>query len=158
MTDERSTLEVGRIVKSHGLRGQVIIDLTTDRDERLAPGSRLETARGPVVVVSAQRHQDRWLVSLDGVTTREAADALRGTILRAEPLDDDDAIWIHELFGAQVFDHGGNFLGVVVDVEANPASDLLVLDKGHLIPLVFVTEIEPNERIEVALPDGLLEE
>ena len=157
MTDERITLEVGRIVKSHGLRGQVIVDLWSDRTERLDVGSVLDTTRGPLTVVSAHRHQERWLVSFSGVSTREAADALRGVVLSAEPLEDDDAIWIHELFDAEVFDQHGVRLGQVTDVEANPASDLLVLDNGHLIPLTFVVDITPNERIDVGIPEGLLE-
>ena len=157
MTDERITLEVGRIVKSHGLRGQVIVDLWSDRTERLDVGSVLDTTRGPLTVVSAHRHQERWLVSFSGVSTREAADALRGVVLSAEPLEDDDAIWIHELFDAEVFDQQGIRLGQVTDVEDNPASDLLVLDNGHLIPLTFVVEITPNERIDVEIPEGLLE-
>ena len=157
MTDERITLEVGRIVKSHGLRGQVIVDLWSDRTERLDVGSVLDTTRGPLTVVSAHRHQERWLVSFSGVSTREAADALRGVVLSAEPLEDDDAIWIHELSDAEVFDQQGIRLGQVTDVEANPASDLLVLDNGHLIPLTFVVEITPNERIDVEIPEGLLE-
>ena len=45
----------------------------------------------------------------------------------------------------------------MVEVEANPASDLLVLDNGHLIPLTFVTEIEPNVRLDVDVPEGLFE-
>jgi len=158
VTDERLTLEVGRIVKSHGLRGQVIVDLWTDREERLDPASVLDTPRGPLTVVKAARHQERWLVQFDGVQTREAADALRGVVLSAEPLEDDDAIWIHELFSAAVVDQHGATLGTVVDVEANPASDLLVLDNGALIPLTFVTEVTPNERIAVDIPEGLLDE
>lgn len=158
MTDERSTLEVGRIVKSHGLKGQVIVDLWSDRHERVAPGAVLETDRGPMTVVTAHLHQQRWLVSFAGVSTREGADALRGVVLRAEPIEDDDAIWIHELFEAEVFDQQGERRGVVVDVEANPAADLLVLDSGFLIPLTFVTEVEPNVRIDVDVPEGLFDE
>ena len=157
MTDERITLEVGRIVKSHGLRGQVIVDLWTDRDERLDPNTVLDTPRGPMTVKTAARHQERWLVQFVGVSTREEADALRGVVLSAAPLEDDDAIWIHELFSAVVVDQRGTALGTVVDVEANPASDLLVLDNGALIPLTFVTEVTPNEHIAVDIPDGLLE-
>jgi 16S rRNA processing protein RimM len=157
MTDERITLEVGRIVKSHGLRGQVIVDLWTDREERLDSNTVLDTPRGPMTVKTAARHQERWLVQFVGVSTREEADALRGVVLSAEPLEDDDAIWIHELFSAVVVDQHGATLGTVVDVEANPASDLLVLDNGALIPLTFVTEVTPNEHIAVDIPDGLLE-
>ena len=47
--------------------------------------------------------------------------------------------------------------GRVVEVEENPASDILVLDSGALVPLTFVVEIEPNERIVIDAPEGLFE-
>jgi 16S rRNA processing protein RimM len=46
---------------------------------------------------------------------------------------------------------------VVVDVESNPASDILVLDSGALVPLTFVTNVEANVRIDVDVPEGLFE-
>ena len=51
-----------------------------------------------------------------------------------------DALWVHELIGAEVVDARGIRVGVVEAVEANPASDLLVLTDGQLIPLRFVTD------------------
>jgi len=157
MADERTTLEVGCIVKAHGLKGQVVVDLWTDRAERLDPGTVLDSTRGPMTVKSAAAHQNRYLVWFEGVATREAAEGLRGVILSAEPIEDDDAIWIHELFEAEVVDQSGTVRGTVVDVEANPASDLLVLDNGALVPLTFITEIEANVRIVVDVPEGLFE-
>ena len=157
--DERPTLEVGRIVKAHGLKGQVIVDLWTDRTERLTPGAQLLSARGPLHVRSASAHQDRFLVWFDEIASREDADAWRGTVLSAPKLDasEEDVIWIDELFGASVVDASGVVRGTVVDVEANPASDLLVLDSGALVPLTFVTSIEANTLIEVDVPEGLFE-
>jgi 16S rRNA processing protein RimM len=66
-------------------------------------------------------------------------------------------IWIHQLFGAEVYDGAGLLRGVVTDVEANPASDLLVLDSGALVPLAFVTKVDANRRIDVEVPEGLFE-
>ncbi len=160
MSGER-TLEVGRIIKAHGLRGQVIIDLWTDRLERLAPGAVLFTDRGPITVSRAARHQDRFLVTLEGVERREDAESWRGAVLSAPRIDDggddDVVVWIDDLFGAVVYDVRGRAHGVVVEVEANPASDLLVLDSGALVPLTFVTAVEANVRIDVDVPDGLFE-
>jgi 16S rRNA processing protein RimM len=152
-----ATLDVGRIGKAHGLKGQVLVDLWTDRVERLSPGTVLTTERGPLTVVASQRHQDRFLVLFGGTNDRDKAEALRGLVLAAEPLDDDDVIWIHELYEAEVYDQTGTLRGKVVDVEANPASDLLVLDTGALIPLTFVTELDPNVRVDVDVPEGLFE-
>ena len=154
-TGERDTLEVGRIVKAHGLKGQVLVDLWTDRVERLDPGSELRSERGPLAVVASAAHQDRFIVTFEGVTTREGAERLRGLILYAERIEDDDVIWIDDLFGATVVDAEGVVRGVVTSVEANPASDLLVLDTGYLVPLTFVTSVVANERIEVDAPEGL---
>ncbi len=155
---ERPTLEVGRIIKSHGLKGQVIVDLWTDRTERLAPGAQLLSARGPLTVTIAAPHQERFLVRFEEITTREESDSWRGVVLSAPRLevDDEDVIWIDDLFGAQVVDHGV-VRGTVVDVEANPASDLLVLDTGALVPLTFVTSVEAHTRIEIDVPEGLFE-
>jgi len=155
--DERPTLEVGRIVKAQGLRGQVLVDLWTDRVERLDPGSELLTERGTLVVKAAARHQDRFIVSFDRIVTREDAEHWRGVVLSAPRVHDDDVIWIDQLFGCELVDAHGVTRGVVVDVEANPASDILVLDTGFLVPLTFVTEIVANTRITVEAPEGLFE-
>ena len=155
--DERPTLEVGRIIKAQGLRGQVLVDLWTDRHERLKAGTQLLTERGPMLVIASAPHQQRFIVSFEGVTTREDAERLRGVVLSAPRLYDDDVIWIDQLFGAQVYDEKGVLRGVVTDVEANPASDLLVLDSGALVPLTFVTNVVANARIDVDVPEGLFE-
>jgi 16S rRNA processing protein RimM len=67
-------------------------------------------------------------------------------------------MWVHELVGATCIDKDGTVLGTVVAVEDNPAHDLLVLDDGVLIPMVFVTEHDTGAHaVTVDLPDGLLE-
>jgi len=154
---ERPVLDVGRIVKAHGLKGQVLVDLWTDRVERLDAGALLETDRGPLVVQAASAHQDRFIVSFDRIATREQAEVWRGVVLRAVRLHDDDALWIHELFDAEVYDGAGIRRGRVIEVEANPASDIMVLDSGALVPLTFVTRVQANVRVDVEVPDGLFE-
>ena len=147
-------LEVGRVVKPHGLRGDVIVSLSTNRTERLDAGSTFND--GALTVVRASPHQHRWIVTFEGVNSVEAADALRGTVLLAPPLDDDDALWVHELIGATVIDAAGIERGVVESVQANPASDLLVLDSGALVPLRFVVE-QRDGTVIVDPPEGLFD-
>ena len=84
------------------------------------------------------------------------AEGLRGAVLSAEPLDDPDALWVHQLVGSEVVDTDGGAHGAVVAVEANPASDLLVLESGALVPLRFVVESGPG-RVVVDPPAGLLD-
>jgi 16S rRNA processing protein RimM len=136
----------------------VIVSLATNRTERVAPGSVLTTEGGrTMTVVRSSTHQHRFIVTFDGLSGIDAAESMRGTRLFAPPLDDPDALWVHELIGARVEDATGQDLGTVVSVEANPASDLLVLDGGALIPLRFVVASEPRVRVTVEVPDGLLE-
>ncbi len=151
-------LEIGRITKAFGLRGEVLVALSSDRTSRLAPGSVLATDRGEVTVVSSARHGDRWIVQLAGITDRTGAEAWRGVVLRAEPLadDDGDALWVHELIGATVVLVDGTAVGRVEEVLANPASDLLVLEGGTLVPVAFVTE-QSGSVVTIDPPEGLLE-
>ena len=156
---DRSLLEVGRIVKAHGIRGEVAVRLTADIPERVTPGSVFQTTRGPLTVERSKPFQQGYIIAFAGIADRNEAELLRGLILKAEPLDldDDDVIWIDDLFNALVVTTDGVERGRVVEVEENPASDLLVLDSGILIPLTFVVEVEPNERIVVDVPEGLFE-
>ena len=148
-------LEVGRIGRAHGLRGEVLVTLTSDRAERLAPGAVLDTGGRDLVVHAARPHQHRWLVAFEGVDDRTAAEQLQGVTLYADALpSEDDELWVHELIGATVRDPDGAPLGTVEAIEANPASDLLVLDGDRLIPLVFVVAHEPGT-VTVDVPDGL---
>lgn len=148
-------LEVGRIIRAHGLRGEVVVKLLTDRHERLAVGSVLQGPRGPLEVLSSRPHQGGFLVVFAGVVGRDAAEGLRGAVLSAPPLDDPDTWWVHELIGAEVVGVDGTGHGSVVAVEANPASDLLVLEGGGLVPLRFVTE-HSSGRLVIDPPEGLL--
>ena len=137
------------------------MSLSTNRHERVAAGTVLSLKDGTQLVIESSRPlQHRWIVRFSGVSTREGADMLHGAPLFAEPLDDPDALWVHELIGAIVVDQSdGAEIGTVSSVEENPASDLLVLDSGHLIPLRFVVSQDDGDprRVTVDLPEGLLD-
>jgi 16S rRNA processing protein RimM len=155
---ERGRLEVGRIIKAHGLRGEVVVDLLSDYpDVRLAIGSRLWAGTEAVTVRAARTHQGRWLVRLDGVTDRTAAERLAGRALTGEGLDDPDALWVHELVGSKVVEsRSGAERGTVVAVVANPAHDLLELDGGQLVPIVFVRSFDGGV-VTIDPPEGLFD-
>jgi len=151
-------LAVGRVTKAHGLRGEVVVQLWTDLTERLDPGSVLATPRGTLTVEHARRFQDRWIVQFEGIVDRSQAERMRGIELAAPAVDVPGKLWVHELVGALVSDATGTTLGTVQAVEPNPASDLLVLDGGGLIPLRFVTERDAEAgTLIVDIPEGLLD-
>lgn len=160
MTTAPDLLEVGRVDRAHGLRGEVVVALTTDRTERVGRGARLWVGGTPRTVAGSRRHQHRWIVAFDDVTSREAAEALRGAVVEAEPLEAGEGeLWVHELVGATVALPDGTEVGRVAAVQDNPAHELLVLDTEALVPVVFVTDASGlPDRVVVDPPPGLLDD
>ncbi len=151
-------LEVGRIGKAHGLKGEVVVDFSTDRtDERTAVGTELWSDERRFVVVTARPHQQKWLIRFDGIADRDTAESLRGLVLAAEPIDDPEAVFVHELVGCTVIDQHGTDHGPVVAMVDNPASDLLELDDGRLVPLAFYVSHD-EATVVVDVPPGLLDD
>jgi len=154
-------LEVGRIGRPHGVHGAVLVTLITTERSRLEPGSVLFAGQRRLVVAASRPHGDRWIVAFEGVTTRSDAGTLVGELLRAEApaVDDDpDALWVHELIGAEVVDREGRSCGRVSAVVANPASDLIELDGGALVPLTFVVGwIDRPRTLRIDPPPGLFD-
>jgi 16S rRNA processing protein RimM len=157
-------LEIGHVVKAHGLRGEVVVSLVTNRLDRIAKGRRLSAqgaggapgAASELVVESSRPFQHRHLVRFEGVDTLSDAEALRGAVLLAPPVEDPDALFVHELIGSEVVDVAGVSHGLVTAVEANPASDLLVGEAGWLVPLRFLVE-RRGRQLVVDAPEGLFE-
>jgi 16S rRNA processing protein RimM len=139
------------------VRGQVSVELGSDRLERVAPGARWWARDGWLTVEKASPHQDRWLVTLLEVSDRLAAQRFTNTPIYAEPIDDPDALWVHELIGSCVVDIAGTQRGRCVSVVANPAHDLLELDDGALVPVTFIVRHE-DDLITIDPPDGLFDD
>lgn len=151
-------LEVGRIGKSHGLRGEVVVSLTTNMvTERTAPGARLWADGEWLTVDTARPHRERWLIRFSGIDNRNTADRLRGRTLKAEPLESEAEVFVHQLIGKMVVDQHGRRHREVVSVVANPASDLLELTDGRLVPLAFYRSHSDDE-VMVDVPPGLLDD
>jgi 16S rRNA processing protein RimM len=133
------------------------VQLVTDRSERLDPGAVLETDAGPLTVERSRPHGGRYVVAFDGITDRDGAESIRGLVLRAPALDDPDALWVHELIGAEVVRPDGSPVGRITVVEASGADDLLVLDTGALIPVGFAQGWDDHRRLVIDPPAGLLD-
>lgn len=157
MPDMPDLLEVGRIGRAHGVKGAVVVTLSTDRPERVAPGSSLYDGSSWLTVVSARpQPQHKWVVQFAEIADRNAAEAHAGRILSAEPIVDDGALWVHDLIGTRVVDQHGIERGVCVAVIDNPANDLLELDTGHLVPVTFVVDLV-DRVVRVDVPEGLFD-
>jgi 16S rRNA processing protein RimM len=168
-------LVVGRIGRPHGLHGEVTIEVRTDSPaERFAVGSVLATEpaeRGPLTVSAAHWHSGRLLVAFEGCGDRDAAEALRDTLLEIdsadlEPLADPGEFYDHDLIGLEVVTVDDEPVGTVADV-LHHGQDLLVVEgsggrTGAEILIPFVTAIVPEVdlaagRLVIDPPPGLLD-
>jgi 16S rRNA processing protein RimM len=142
-----------------GLKGEVEVTLETDNPERFAVGSRFNDG---LVIATSRVHNGRTIVSFEGITDRNGAEALRGTVLEIEMDEaralDDDEYWDHDLIGSTVVTLDGTVIGVVDDVVQQPTGSLLSVGK-HFIPLVrdVVKSVE-EERIVIDPIPGLLDD
>jgi 16S rRNA processing protein RimM len=158
MTDEM--LEIAYVTRAHGLRGEVVAAPVSNRAERFEAGAVWTIGEREYHVRAARAQGDRYVVQLEGIDDRDAAEALRGSTVLGAPLGPlpDGEMWVHELVGSRCVDTNGTTLGTVESVEDNPAHDLLVLDTGVLIPMVFVTAHDRDARVvTVDPPAGLIE-
>lgn len=156
-------LEVGRLGRAHGVRGELYVDLLTDRTERLAEGARLCAGTDWLTVAAARRAGERWLVRFEEIGDRTVAEGYTGRRLSAEPLApsaDDDGLYVHELVGALVVGVDGTEHGRCTGVLANPAHDILELESGGLVPVVFVKGVQGTgeaRRVVIDPPEGLFD-
>jgi 16S rRNA processing protein RimM len=95
-------------------------------------------------------------VHFEGVDDRRAAEALARVVLAAEPIDDPDTLWVHQLIGAEVVEVAGTSRGRCVAVIDNPAADLLELESGALVPATFVVSFADGI-VTIDPPEGLFE-
>lgn len=159
------SIVVGRIGKPFGVRGDVYVHADPDLDDPVVVGAVCDRADGgPLEVVATREHKGRLVVAFDGVEDREAAEALRGTILtrpRDEVGIDTDMVWVADLVGRQVVDEHGDLVGMVERVLDGSAHDYLVVarpDSGEvLVPMVEALLDWSVDPIVVTPPDGLLD-
>jgi 16S rRNA processing protein RimM len=156
-SSEPRFLAVGRILRPHGLRGELRVEIHTDHPERFAllkhvylaptqaglgPGGLMSAATGTRYVLESHRFHSKWvLLKLAGVNDRTQAEALRELWVwiapeQAAPLDQGD-IYLHEMLDLAVITDEGEALGRVVQIietGANPVYVVRGLRGEILIP------------------------
>lgn len=157
------------VVKPHGIRGEVAVEITTDAPEvRFAIGEVLTGRQGKketsLEITHVRPHQQRLLLRFAEIPDRTAAEGLRGMKFFAAPLEDDDeGFYDHELEGLKVI-HEGQEIGQVREVNHGPANDLLLIELagGKTVLIPFVHQIVPEVDLEtgqvsITPPEGLLD-
>jgi 16S rRNA processing protein RimM len=163
---------VGIIARSHGNRGQVIVNSQSDFPEaRFKEGATVFARRetGPIEalsITSVRFQQGRPILGIDGISSIDEAERLAGAELKVpaseqEPLPP-GAFYHHELIGCQVVTSGGEAIGKVVSVEGAAGASRLVVRSGRgevLIPLADeICAVDVGTKtIVVTPPAGLLE-
>lgn len=159
-------IEIGGVARAHGIRGEIVI-VTHDPDsDTLGKVDSIYVGGVERKITQARDTQRGWLVALDGITTRNDAEALRGQHVEVDrdvlDLDEDDVI-LDDLVGCEVRRADGTPWGKIVAVDPGAFQDLLVIQDGdieRLLPLVdeFVTSIDLDEGIVIVdPPEGLPE-
>jgi 16S rRNA processing protein RimM len=154
---EQLNTVVGVIGRAHGVRGEVAVELRTDEPERrFAPGQVLRNEDGsrPFTVQSARDHSGRLLVRFAEVIDRNAAEAVRGTLLVAvvepneRPLESEE-FYDRQLIGLRVRKPDGVVAGTVGSVLHLPTQEVLEVetaDGTRLVP--FVAALVPEIDLE----------
>jgi 16S rRNA processing protein RimM len=170
-------LRVGRLLKAHGLKGAIKLELYTDSpNERFKPGTVLELQvpeespwHGKTVTVTELRWYNTMpVLFLEGITDRTQAESLIRAILLVEAdlsatPEEPEAWYDQQLVGLKV-ERDGQVIGEISRVDHLPAQDLLAItsgDKEVLLPFVkaFVPEVNVEEsKIAITPPGGLFEE
>jgi 16S rRNA processing protein RimM len=158
-------IEIGRIARAHGIRGEVVVVTHDPASELLDRVGEIWVAGAPRRVVAARSTPRGWLVQLEAVATRNDAEALRGQLVEVDrdvlDLDDDDVL-LGDLVGCRVQRLDGTPWGTIAAVEPG-MQDRLVIHDGDIerqLPLVdeFVTAIDLEAGVvTVDPPEGLPE-
>ncbi|GGX20580.1 ribosome maturation factor RimM [Streptomyces malachitofuscus] len=167
-------LVVARIGRAHGIKGEVTVEVRTDEPElRLGPGAVLTTepaSVGPLTIETGRVHSGRLLLRFEGVRDRNAAEALRNTLLIAdvdpdERPEDEDEYYDHQLIDLDVVTVDGTAVGRISEISHLPTQDLFVVERPDgtevYVPFVeeIVTEIDLEEqRAVIDPPPGLIDD
>lgn len=161
--DKKQYIEAGKIVNTHGVRGEVKIQVWLDSPEFLKKFKTVYIEDKAVKLISGRVHKGFLIAVLDGVEDVNAAMCYKNKIVY---IDRDDAklpkgaYFLQDIIGAEVVDEKGAKIGVLEDILETPASDVYVVrgETEHLIPAVdeFIISTDAEKGIiTVRLIEGM---
>ena len=152
-------LEAGRVVGTHGVRGELRVEPWCDSARFLTGFSEFywDGGREKVKVVSSRPHKSLLLLKLEGVDTVEAADALRGRVLwlaRKDAALPEGRYFVQDILGLSAVDaDSGRVYGKVTDVFPTGANDVYQVTDGdgkeYLVPAIrdVVVRVDPDDGV-----------
>jgi len=164
-------LDVGRILRPHGLRGELVLQPFSELVQILKPSTQIHlgSKQTPVIVSAIRPHRSRYLLSIEACEDRNTAEKWRGEVVRirfedAKPLQ--EGVYYHwQILDLPVFTTEGDLLGTIVEILETGANDIYVVrseqDGEILLPaikdVILVVDLE-TPRMIVDVPPGLLPE
>lgn len=161
---KKQFLEAGKIVNTHGLRGEVKIQPWADSGDFLLPFEYFYIDGAPVKVLGSKVHKNSLIAALEGVDNINGAMALKNKIIfidRNEAKLPENVSFIQDLEGLSVIDaDSGEVLGVLSEVLSLPSNEVFVIqgEREYLVPAVpeFIIETNLGEGyVKIRLIDGM---
>ncbi len=158
-------IEAGRITNTHGVHGEVKLEVWLDSPQMLLGCRRIFLDGAEKKLLSA-RLQNRFVIArLEGIDDVNAAMPLKGksfTIARVDAKLPDGGYFLQDLLGASVVEESGKPIGTLTDILERPASNIFVVEGAdgteHLIPQVpaFIRAVDPDAGlVTVQLIEGM---
>lgn len=161
--EKKKYIEAGKIVNTHGIKGEVKIQVWLDSPEFLRKFKTLYIDSRPVKLISGRVHKGFLIAALEGTEDVNAAMSLKNKTVFIDREDaklPKGAYFLDDIIGAQVVDDNGEEIGRLEEILETPASNVYVVrgEKEHLIPAVdeFILSVDAeNAVVKVHLIEGM---
>ncbi|MGO1469324.1 MAG: ribosome maturation factor RimM [Tissierella sp.] len=160
---------IGKIINTHGIKGEVKLDPHTDDLKRYSDLNKIYIGdeKDPVEIENVRYHKNMVLLKLKEFNNINEVLFLKGEKIYIDEIDrvklPDDKYFIYELIGCKVFDIEGKFVGDIKEILQNPSNDVYVIkdkEKEYLIPAVkeFIKEVNIIEKkVIIDTIEGMIE-
>ncbi len=161
--EKQQYIEAGKIVNTHGVRGEVKIQVWLDSPEFLRRFKTIYIDAKPVKMLSARVHKGFVIAVLEGVDDINAAMSLKNKTVHIDRADaklGKGEYFLCDIIGARVENESGELIGVLEDILETPASSVYIVrgDSEHMIPAVpeFILKTDAEQGvITVRLIEGM---
>jgi len=166
------TVQVGKIVNTHGLKGEVKVFSFSDEPERFKLFKKVIVKQGSTTVEykieSVKVIKNTAVLQLTGILNIDMAESLKGSLVFVDEIDvpilPDDCFYVKDLIGCEIMDSEVGTLGVISDVVSTGSNDVYIVKRPEkadlLVPALksVVKNVDLTRKaVTVILPDGLLE-
>lgn len=157
--------QIGKIVKTHGIKGEVKIQSMSDFDRFVPKKTIYYYEKGEKIylkIATVRKQQQLFLVKFDGFNSLNDVEALKGLDLYTDerPTLEEDEYLKEDLVGLEVYSTNGEYIGKVIDLMFLPSQETLVIKgetkKKILIPFLKEFVIEITDKIVIQVIEGLI--